>query len=199
MTYISRAIHILFTCVCVLCCASCGPHMDEQPSITPYERQMPNMPAGTVPTKGSNAALTATHAVLTTSPVPATPAAIRDGHIYYVYYCEMCHGSEGNGEGPVGQSYSPKPADFASAKVKSMTDGQLYSAMLNGIGHAPVMVETVFPDQRWPLVQYVRVLSGKPAPVKFPTVAPANPPMPTTPSIPSRIPSGSPSPGPLPY
>jgi len=164
-------------CVLVIACSSCGPHMTVQPSIKPYERRMPDMPAGTVPTTGRPAALAHKEAAAASNPVPPTPENVRLGRIYYGYYCRMCHGVNGDGNGPVGESYVPKPADLSSPSVVSLTDGQLYSRMLTGTGHDPVLIQTVPPEERWQLVAYVRQAFAKPAkaPAPSPSAPPATP------------------------
>ena len=142
-----------------LCCSSCGPHMIEQPSIKPYKIQVPDMPLNSVPTQGRIETLTEIQSRAAKNPLPATPVNIHNGELYYQYYCLMCHGKYGDGNGPVGQSYLPRPTSLYSSTVRSMTDGQLYQSMLEGLGHDPVMIETVPPDHRWPLVIYVRTFA----------------------------------------
>lgn len=148
----------LLLCVCL---PSCAPHMQNQPNIKPYKQKMPAMPAGTTPTKGRAMTLVVQQARLATNPVAATPSAVKNGRIYYGYYCLMCHGKSGDGNGPVGESYVPKPTDLGSPAVAALTDGQLYQRMLTGVGHDPVMVQTVLPGHRWPLVAYVRTFAKK--------------------------------------
>jgi hypothetical protein len=143
----------------MLCLTSCGPRMYDQASIRPYSREMPAMPAGTTPSKGRSVTLALKASETSKNPLPATKENIGDGRIYYGYYCLMCHGEKGDGDGPVGQSYIPKPADLSSPAVKALSDGQLYRKMLTGVGHDPVMIETVLPDHHWPLVLYVRTFA----------------------------------------
>lgn len=157
---LKRLCTVVVGTVMMLCLTSCGPRMYDQASVRTYSRQMPAMPGGTTPVKGR-----AVTAVLKTSetaknPLPATAANVRNGRIYYGYYCLMCHGEKGDGDGPVGQSYIPKPTDLSSSSVDSLSDGQLYRKMLTGNGHDPVMIQTVLPDHRWPLVLYVRTFAG---------------------------------------
>ncbi len=113
---------------------SCGPEMIDQRSIKPFERQMPNAPAGMVPTGGRLQTFTILQAAAAKNPLPPTPTNVSNGRIYYGYYCLMCHGEEGDGNGPVGQSYVPKPTDLSSPAVTALGDGQLYEAMLSGSG-----------------------------------------------------------------
>ncbi len=130
--------------------------MTNQQSIRPYKMELPPMPSGATPTKGRTITLALQASKVGTNPVSATKTNINSGRIYYGYYCLMCHGEKGNGDGPVGQSYDPKPTDLSSSAVAKMSDGQLYTAMLTGVGHDRVMVDTVLPQHRWPLVLYVR-------------------------------------------
>lgn len=152
---------LLLACTAALCCASCGPRMRVQPSIKPYEMKMPEQPAGTVSTRGRMVTFTEQQSRLARNPLPATPLNLHNGRIYYGYYCLTCHGERGDGDGPVGQSYVPKPTDLASGHVAKMNDGELYIAMLTGNGHDPVLIQTVLPDHRWPLVMYVRTLAKR--------------------------------------
>lgn len=139
--------------------SSCAPHMYDQQSLRPYKQQLPPMPAGTTPIRGRSVTLVEQQAKLAKNPIAATRATIDDGRIYYGYYCLTCHGEKGDGNGPVGESYVPKPADLGSTDVAGLSDGQLYRKMLVGQGHEPVMIDTVLPDHRWPLVAYVRTFA----------------------------------------
>ncbi len=160
MLHVRIIVKITLCCVVGLFCASCGPHMNDQPSIKPYEREMPDLPGGTVPTNGRVVAFTLEQANLASNPLPQTPENLENGRIFYGYYCLMCHGSKGDGNGPVGESYVPKPSNLASDSVKGLSDGQLYYSMLYGVGHEPVMVQTVPREHRWPIVMYVRTFGA---------------------------------------
>ena len=81
------------------------------------------------------------------------------GKVYYDYYCVFCHGDKGDGNGPVGESYVPVPADLRAAKIQAYADGELLRAMLVGTGHEPVLGRVVHPEHRWYLVLYVRSMT----------------------------------------
>jgi mono/diheme cytochrome c family protein len=150
-----------------LLCSSCGPRMRTQASIHPFEKQMPRMPAGTAPTNASLGTgynrQFAPEPPEKTNPLEKNEENTDNGRIYYGYYCLMCHGAKGDGNGPAGQSYVPKPTDLSSPAVQGLTDAGIYRRMLVGTGHEPVLATTVWPDQRWPLVMYVRTFAKKPS------------------------------------
>ncbi len=138
---------------------SCFPRMKSTPSIKPYERRMPDMPQGTQPFAQDTPSPTRINVVrVTTNPVKPTPEATKLGEIYYGYYCQMCHGPRGDGNGTVGRSYVPPPPALDTAKVRALSDPQLAAAMVKGTGHDPVLSATVSAGRRWYLVTYLRSL-----------------------------------------
>jgi hypothetical protein len=145
-------------CASALALSSCGPRMKRQVSLRPYKREVPPMPDNTVPRSGFVPVPSSAEAVKLRCPVPPTREALALGQRYYGYYCAHCHAPDGRGEVPVGQSYQPRPTDLTSARVQRMTEGELYRAMLVGVGHEPALAPTVAPDRRWPIVLYVRSL-----------------------------------------
>lgn len=134
-----------------------GPRMRTQPNIRPFQARMPMTPPGAVPVLDPVPDLPSLlEAKNLKNPVKLTKENIARGKIYYTYYCVFCHGDTGRGDGPVGQSYTPKPADLNSLKIRSYSDGQLLLAILAGTGHEPVLNRTVLPDHRWYLVLYTQ-------------------------------------------
>ncbi|HEX2866266.1 MAG TPA: hypothetical protein VHO03_04445 [Ignavibacteriales bacterium] len=133
-----------------------GPRMEYQYKIKTYESLFTPLAEGSVPVE-IKGILPPNNAV---NPVAMRSEALDSGKIYYDYYCVFCHGHNGFGDGQVGQSYYPKPADLHAAKIKSYSDGALYRAMLTGVGHEPVLERVVLERCRWYIVLYVRSLSG---------------------------------------
>lgn len=143
-----------------------GPHMRYQAYIRSFEQQMPLPPAGMVTVEpDEKTAPTAAQTRQLINPLAPSPENIAKGRIYYGYYCSFCHDDKGQGNGPVGQSYMPKPADLQQARIRNMRDGELFAAMLLGPGHEPVMERIVEPTHRWYLVLYMRALSRQILPV----------------------------------
>ncbi|BCS54203.1 cytochrome C [Geobacter sp. SVR] len=139
-----------------------GPRMTVQPHIRAFQAILPPLPAGVATVEPPDRLPEAGQAARDVSPLESSSTNRERGRIYYHYYCVFCHGEQGAGDGPVGQSYQPVPADLHSARIGRYGDGQLLRAMLTGIGHEPVLERVVPPGHRWYLVQYVRWLgSGK--------------------------------------
>ncbi|MCX5770858.1 MAG: cytochrome C [Candidatus Hydrogenedentes bacterium] len=137
-----------------------GPRMRWQASLRSFDAPVPPMPPGVVqmPTPAP-------------APAPLTISgqtyqgqspldAVKAGSTYYGYYCTYCHGENGDGNGPVGQSYVPKPSDLRTPQVQQLSDAGLLKAMLTGTGHEPVLNRIVPEEHRLPLVYYVRHLGS---------------------------------------
>ncbi len=139
-----------------------GPHMKDQPHILAYQYQMPLPPKGIVPVEPDENALPSPDQLMRLrSPLPDTPGNRSRGKTYYDYYCVFCHGDTGQGNGPVGNGYMPKPADLHSPGILQMSDGELLKAMLTGPGHDPVLTRIVPVRHRWYLVLYTRVIGSE--------------------------------------
>lgn len=136
-----------------------GPHMIRQPHLRTFEMAVPLPPEGSLPTgKVFSASRGEPTSLPKNNPVAASPENRERGQVYYGYYCIYCHGEDGRGNGPVGQSYMPKPADLTSAEIQDLPDLKLRRALLTGTGHAPVLARVVPPKYLWYLVTYVRSL-----------------------------------------
>lgn len=140
-----------------------GPHMKDQPHIRSYQYQMPLPPRGIIPVEPDTSAPPDSEQVSgLKSPLQDTMENRRRGKIYYDYYCVFCHGDTGQGNGPVGNSYMPKPADLHSQKILDMSDGELLRAILTGPGHDPVLSRIIPVRHRWYLVLFTRILGREP-------------------------------------
>ncbi|HWI41825.1 MAG TPA: cytochrome C [Verrucomicrobiae bacterium] len=132
-----------------------GPRMKVQPHVRAFQRVAPLPPAGSVsstPSPFPSALLTAA------APLPPqTPENLLRGKAYYELFCLFCHGEKGKGDGPVGQSYHPAPADLAGATTRLHLPA-LHVAMLTGTGHSPVLEQVVPAPHRPFLVLYIRSL-----------------------------------------
>jgi hypothetical protein len=136
-----------------------NPHMRNQPKATPYRALIPPLPAQIMATE----VVAAPEPPLELTPpgpnpLPDTEQTRRVGQVYYGYYCAFCHGKDGRGDGPVGLSYVPTPADLTAPRVRQLSDPALYRAMLAGVGHHPVLPYVILSEAPWYIVIYVRHL-----------------------------------------
>jgi mono/diheme cytochrome c family protein len=138
---------------------ACFPRMVETPSVLPYEKRAPDTPKGLAPFAAVNAYPPSLAPPPATTAPPADPFTVSRGQVFYGYYCLMCHGEAGRGEGPVGRSYVPTPPALTTPAVQALSDYRLTQVMVTGAGHAPVLATTVPEDRRWAIVRYLRSLA----------------------------------------
>lgn len=135
-----------------------GPRMRSQEHLRTYQMVQPLPVEGVVPVTLPEQLPTGNAVSGLKNPLPDTEENRRRGAVYYQYYCVFCHGDGGAGNGPVGESYTPMPADLRSRRIAAYGDGQLLRGMLLGVGHEPVLERVVPPRHRWYLVAYLRSL-----------------------------------------
>jgi mono/diheme cytochrome c family protein len=132
--------------------------MKDQESIRTYKKEMPAMDERTIPIEGGYQMLTNVDTTALRNPFTVTPRTIEQGRQAYGYFCIHCHGAYGDGNGTVGQSFSPLPTDLKSEKVQSQTDGELYVKTRLGFNRHPRLYTTVSEKDTWAVVNYVRTL-----------------------------------------
>jgi len=82
-----------------------------------------------------------------------------DGAKVFQSNCEMCHGPQGHGDGPAGQSLEPKPRNLAVLQ-KSAADDYLFWRIAEGKpGTSMVAWKSVLTDEQiWQVVSFIRTL-----------------------------------------
>jgi copper transport protein len=98
------------------------------------------------------------------NPIPPNADSVARGKALYLANCLPCHGPAGKGDGPVGLTLNPRPADLSAHAVPGVhTDGQLYTWITNGFPGSvmPAFKSVLTDDNRWDLVNYVRTLAPK--------------------------------------
>jgi len=138
--------------------------MRETPAVRPHEEPMPIMEAGIVPTSGGDAILRLTDpADLNPAIDMKAEASVVRGRAVYFTFCAQCHGIDFDGNGTVGQSFTPLPADIRSAQVQSKTAGELFKGISYGIpgGRQPALDTTITVEDRWKVVAFVKSLGPR--------------------------------------
>ena len=135
--------------------------MRETPAVRPLEDPLLKMEAGIVPVSGGEAIYRATAAADLISPLDiAQPNVLTRGKSVYLTYCAQCHGYNYDGQGTVGQSFQPLPADLRSSQVQSKLDGELFKSISYGIpgGRQPALHTTIRVGGRWHVIAFVKSL-----------------------------------------
>jgi mono/diheme cytochrome c family protein len=115
-------------------------------------------PAGEVLPPFTQAQLDSVGAVLS-NPLPASPEVLERGALLYRNQCFVCHGSEGQGNGPVvGNGRFPLGPTLLTGTAATRTDGYLYGIIRVGRGLMPAYGERTTHTDRWAIVHYVRQL-----------------------------------------
>jgi hypothetical protein len=91
-------------------------------------------------------------------PVELSREFVLRGKERYDIFCSMCHGGTGIGNGIViGYGYVPPPS-FYEDRIVDMPDGELYSAIYNGVRSMPSYRHQIPVEDRWAIVAYIRAL-----------------------------------------
>jgi mono/diheme cytochrome c family protein len=96
--------------------------------------------------------------LLTTFPIPITPAALARGQERFNIYCSPCHGRTGNAEGPIVKRGFPPPPDYAIRRLRDAPVGHFFDVITNGYGVMYSYAARVQPADRWAIAAYIRVL-----------------------------------------
>lgn len=104
------------------------------------------------------------------NPSPASEDDLNDGRRIFVRACSHCHGTHGQGDGPVAYFLSrdsaPRPRDFTTEEFKFRstetgalpTDGDLFRFMTNGRpGYMPGF-QSLSNEDLWNVIHYVKSL-----------------------------------------
>jgi mono/diheme cytochrome c family protein len=104
------------------------------------------------------------------NPLPASPDVIKEGREHFADHCAICHANDGSGDTEIGHGLYPKPPDMRKDGTQSLSDGELFYIIQNGVrftgmpawGSEPAEHEehgeSHDENDNWELVQFVRHL-----------------------------------------
>lgn len=128
--------------------------MDRQPSFGPYEEPLLAPPPTAVPTAGKE--VVSWQSALT-NPVPPEDASRQRGAALYRINCALCHGEGGKGTGPVGNKLVPPAPVLDQARVRALSEGDIFKRITLGFGRMPPFQGKLTTAERWDLVNYLRM------------------------------------------
>jgi mono/diheme cytochrome c family protein len=67
------------------------------------------------------------------NPVYPSDDVLADARAHFADHCAMCHGNDGSGNTTIGRNLYPKAPDMRLAATQSLTDGELYAIIQDGI------------------------------------------------------------------
>lgn len=94
------------------------------------------------------------------NPVELTKSFLYRGKERFEVFCSVCHGNTGDGKGIImtgGYGYVPAPT-FHQDRLREAPDGEIYSAIANGVRTMPSYATQIKVEDRWAIVAYVRAL-----------------------------------------
>lgn len=96
------------------------------------------------------------------NPIEATPEVLDEGLMHFADHCASCHANDGSGATELGRSLYPPAPDMRAAATQSLTDGELFSLIENGVRLTGMPAwGTGTPEgerQSWGLVHFIRRL-----------------------------------------
>lgn len=98
------------------------------------------------------------------NPLPASPEVLAEARSHFADHCAVCHGNDGKGQTTFGQKLFPRAPDMTSEATQSLSDGELFAVIENGIrltgmpGWGDGTAESA--RGSWGLVHFIRNLSN---------------------------------------
>ncbi|MBR9917287.1 c-type cytochrome [bacterium] len=95
-------------------------------------------------------------------PVEVTKELLYRGQDRYDVYCSVCHGGTGAGDGIImtgNYGYVPAPT-YHQDRLREAPDGEIYSAIYNGVRTMPSYATQIKVEDRWAIVAYIRALQA---------------------------------------
>jgi mono/diheme cytochrome c family protein len=94
------------------------------------------------------------------NPVEAGAAVLSEAGEHWADHCAVCHGSDGSGSTKVSRHMYPPAPDFRASPTQSLTDGELFYAIEQGIPWTGMPAWTTGTDEdareSWALVRFIR-------------------------------------------
>lgn len=102
------------------------------------------------------------HARSAANPVPATNDVVAGGMRHFADHCAVCHANDGSGDTDFGRNMYPKPPDLRLPPTQSLSDGELFSIIENGIRFTGMPAFSTGTEEgahdTWMLVRFMRHL-----------------------------------------
>jgi mono/diheme cytochrome c family protein len=103
-------------------------------------------------------------AAFQTNPYQGSAESVARGEANWTAHCQVCHGPDGEGNGPASAQLSAKPKDLTMVALPPIfPDGIMAFRIANGKNTMPAWNQAFTPEEIWDLVSYIRSKSKKTA------------------------------------
>lgn len=96
------------------------------------------------------------------NPVAKTSEVVAEGMAHYADHCAGCHANNGSGDTEMGRGLYPKPPDLRLQATQSLSDGELFYIIENGVRFTGMPAWSTGNEQEthgtWHLVHFIREL-----------------------------------------
>jgi mono/diheme cytochrome c family protein len=93
-----------------------------------------------------------------TNPIAANDKILEQGKALYTIYCEVCHGTEGKGDGPIVQSGKYPAVPSYLDRLPTINEGKMFHSITYGRNLMGGYASQVTAEERWKLVHYISKL-----------------------------------------
>jgi len=92
-----------------------------------------------------------------TNPLLPTEEVLALGKRKFLTFCSTCHGNTADGDSRLRGQF-PNPPTLHSDKIRKYPDGMIYHIITNGQNAMPSYAPQVTREERWAIINYIRVL-----------------------------------------
>ncbi len=131
--------------------------MQNQISINYQEGPRILPPDGAVPVQG----LAVIPDEFPTNPIPVDDVSLQRGRFLFAIHCQICHGENGHGDGPLAKYFERTPENLTSSQITAEFDGAVYLTIRNGFGQMPSLSENLAPQETWDVVNFLHTLPAR--------------------------------------
>jgi len=96
------------------------------------------------------------------NPVPTSPEILMEAMEHFADHCAFCHANDGSGDTAIAKGLYPKPPDMKQAATQSLSDGELFYIIQNGVRFTGMpgfaTLDGLHDQDSWKLVRFIRHL-----------------------------------------
>lgn len=90
------------------------------------------------------------------NPIQLSDLALAEARDHFADHCAQCHGNNGDGKTMLGEGMYPPSPDLSGSATQSLTDGELFNIIQNGIRFTGMPGFGGEDKENWKLVHFIR-------------------------------------------